>query len=299
MRRSHRTSLAHLKSMMKREKRRIFAIVIGLACLTVVALPVDAQVAGPITPPPRFELKRIPPKPNPGAPPMPADEIIHRFTQNEDLIQKAFDAKSYDETVRVEELAANGGQFNYMGQVYTKADGLRYQRVVKPPDSNLHYTEFSLQDIKTVSSFPLFFLTSDQLPKYNLSYEGQQKLDEITTFIFRVKPKLLGRVALFDGVIWIDDQDFAIVKSYGQFVTDSGNLAGSFPFQMFETYRENIEGHLWFPTYIRSDGQVKTPKGDIPIRLVVRDTNFKPDEGPAASPAAPNSPKNPGDEGQS
>lgn len=256
-----------------------------LALFGLAAFPAQAQVAGPIAPPPKFEAKKIPAKPHPGAPPLPAAEIIHRFTGNEDLIKKAFDSHSYDQSVRVEELVGNGGNFDFSGQVYTKPDGQRYVRVVKPPVSSLKYTEFSLEDVKTVDGFPLFILGTDQLPSYDLSYEGQEKLDEIDTFIFRVKPKQLGKQPLFDGVVWIDTQDFAIVKTYGQFVTEAGPFQPSFPFTMFDTYRENLQGHLWFPTYIRSDGSVKTQQGEVPIRLVVRATNFKPETATAPAPA--------------
>jgi hypothetical protein len=262
----------------------------AVAVLAIAAFPVRAQVAGPIAPPPKFEAKKVPPKPDPGAPPLPAEEIIHRFSANEDLIKKAFDAQSYDQSVKVEELVDNGGQFEFTGQVYTKAGGERYVRVVKPPVSTLKYTEFSLEDIKTIDGFPLFILNTDQLPSYDLSYEGQEKLDEIDTFIFRIKPKQLGKQPLFDGVVWIDDQEFAIVKSYGQFVTEAGNFPASFPFTMFDTYRENLQSHLWFPTYIRSDGSVHTQQGEVPIRLVVRAANFKPEAPESPAPSAPQPP---------
>lgn len=264
-----------------------FAVVLLLG---FAVFPACAQVAGPITPPPKFEAKRIPAKPNPGAPPLPAEEIIHRFTTNEDQIKKAFDAESFDQSVRIEELADNGGEFDFTGHVYTKPNGERYVRVVSPPVSHLKYTEFSLEDVKTVDAIPLFVLTTDQLPLYNLSYEGKEKLDEINTFIFRVQPKQLSNRPLFDGVVWVDDQDFAIVKSYGKFVTEAGDAAGSFPFSMIDIYRENLIGHLWFPTYLRSESEVKSPNADIPIRLIVRSTNFKPDTVPSSAPSPAQSP---------
>lgn len=266
----------------------------ALAFLAIAAIPARAQVAGPIAPPPKFEAKKIPAKPEPGAPPLPADEIIHRFTANEDLIKKAFDSQSYDQSVKVEELVDNGGLFDFSGHAYTKSDGDRYVRVVSPPNSTLKYTEFSLEDVKTVDAFPLFILSTGQLPSYNLSYEGQEKLDEIDTFIFRVKPKVLGKQPLFDGVVWIDTQDFVIVKSYGQFLTEAGNFPPSFPFTMFDTYRENLQGHLWFPTYIRSDGSVHAQQGDVPIRLVVRATNFKSEAAPDSPPTSKPSGNGPG-----
>lgn len=264
---------------------KAFSFLLIFAAMTAAR----AQTVGPITPPPTFKVKSIPATPNPGTPPMPADQIVQRLVKNEDLIKAAYDSQSFDQSVKLEELVSNGGQFDFAGQEYTKPDGERYQTVTKPPTSTLHYTEFSLEDVKTIDGLPLFFLTSENLPLYNLTYEGKEKLDQIDTFIFRVKAKQLGNKPLFDGVIWVDDQDFAIVKSDGQFLTITGNAYATFPFSMFETYSENLQGHLWFPTYIRSEGHVKTPNGDVPIRLIVRSENFKPNA-TAPSPAPSSKP---------
>src|SRR5487761_121522 len=165
--------------------RKSLSMLAVFAGIVVAGMPARAQVAGPITPPPKFEVKRLPAKPDPGAPPLPADEIIHRFTQNEDLIKKTYEAGSVDQTVKVEELANHGGEFTFTGLEYTKPNGQRFERVIMPPNSTLHFTEFSLEDVKTLDGFPLFFLTSDQLPLYKLSYEGPDKLDQINTFAFR------------------------------------------------------------------------------------------------------------------
>lgn len=264
---------------------KAFSFLLIFAAMTAAR----AQTVGPITPPPTFKVKSIPATPNPGTPPMPADQIVQRLVKNEDLIKAAYDSQSFDQSVKLEELVSNGGQFDFLGQEYTKPDGERYQTVTKPPTSTLHYTEFSLEDVKTIDGLPLFFLTSGNLPLYNLTYEGKEKLDQIDTFIFRVKAKQLGNKPLFDGVIWVDDQDFAIVKSDGQFLTITGNAYATFPFSMFETYSENLQGHLWFPTYIRSEGHVKTPNGDVPIRLIVRSENFKPNTPATAPSPAPSS----------
>lgn len=262
-------------------------LILGAFVAIFAAGAAVAQTAGPIAPPPTFELKHIPVKPEPATPPIPADQIIQKFTQNEDLNKKAYDADTLDQSVKVQELASDGGLFELDGVQYTKTDGEHYESVVKPPTSNLHYTEFSLEDVKFLAGLKLFFLTTEELPQYKLSYEGQEKLDEITAFIFRVQPKQLLSKPLFDGVVWVDNQDFAIVKSYGQFVTNTGNFASSFPFRMYEIYRENLQGHLWLPTYIRSDGDVKTPQGSVPIRLVMRSSNFRPNAPPQPTPAKP------------
>lgn len=267
-------------------KRRFVIFGLLLTLCVVAAAPVRAQVAGPIAPPPKFELKKIPTTPHPTVPPpIPAAEIIQRFTHNEDLNKQAYDADTFDQIVRVEELVNTGGTYQMHGEQYGKPDGKRFEKVIGAPSSNLRYTEFSLSDVRYLAGIPLFFLTSKELPQYNLNYEGKEKLDEITTYIFGVHPKQLGSKPLFDGVVWVDDKEFSIVKSYGRFMTGSGPIGGDFPFQMFDVYRQNLVGRLWFPTYIRSESEVKTPQGGVPIRLIMRSTNFKPTA--ATAPGAP------------
>jgi hypothetical protein len=84
--------------------------------------------------------------------------------------------------------------------------------------------------------------------------------------------------ALFQGVVWVDKQYLEVVKTYGKWVTDLGDEhAPELPFTNFETYRENVEGKYWFPNYARSDAYLHSKdSGDIPVRLVIKWTDFKP-----------------------
>ncbi len=276
--------------------RNLFAIFAALMFSLGIPGSARAQVEGPVAPPPKFEVKRIPTKPNPGAPPVPAEEIIRRLAQHEDEFKRVYDAYSFDQTVRIQELADDGGpagEFSVTGQFYTKPDGQRYERIIKPPASTLRRSAFSLEDVRQLARLPLFVLTSDELPNYTLTYEGQEKLDELNTYIFRVKPKQVERKRLrFDGVVWVDDHDFAIVKSYGQFVTDVAGEGTQLPFTMYETYRENFQQKYWFPTYVRSDDAVTSEKHQLRLRLVVRSNNFQPPSaaGADSGPAKPNPP---------
>jgi hypothetical protein len=253
---------------------------------------------GPIPPPPKFEVHRISNQPTPPAPPVPEPEIIKRFAANEDLMKKEYDESIFNQTVRVEEETEPGGKFAVTGEVYTKPDGQRYMRVTKPPESDLNLTSFSLEDVRTIASLPLFALTSDEIANYNFQYSGTDKLDDLNTYVFQVKPKQLSRKRrFFEGAIWVDDRDFVIVKSYGKFVSEIAGNGTKLPFSMFETYRENLKEKYWLPTYTRSDDSVPGPNGvQLPLRLIIRSTNFKlydaavpasPDPRSAAAPAPP------------
>lgn len=257
-----------------------------VALIAATATPIRAQVSGPVTPPPKSEVKRIPAQPEAKTPPIAAEEMVHRIVANEEIMKKAFDQFSFNQTVRVKEMTEPAGEFIVSGEMYVKSDGQRYERIVKQPVSTLKQTAFTLEDVKTIISLPLFPLTTDELSNYNFKYEGTEKLDELNTFIFRVQPKqILRNHLLFDGAIWVDQQDFAIVKSSGKFVREATAHSNNLPFSMFDIYRENIKGRYWFPTYISSDDYVSEPGGEnLPLHLVVRSTDFQPN--PIAVPAS-------------
>ena len=243
-----------------------------------------------MAPPPKFEVKRIPSVPHPGPPPIPQQEIIQKFAANEDAAKKAYDAYDFTETIRIEEIADSGGKFTVTGEEYTRPDGQRVWRVTKQPQSNLKVTNYTLEDVRTILSLPLFFLTTDQLGSYDFLYAGQQKLDELNTYVFQVKPKLLSRTQrLFQGVIFVDDHDLAIVETYGKFVSELSGMGAKLPFSLFETYRENFQGKYWLPTYTSSDDYIDQPNADpLQLRLVARATDFKPNSASASVPQPSN-----------
>jgi hypothetical protein len=271
--------------------KRRFSFIVSSTLLLFFAASARAQDStGPLAPPPKYEVKRLPSEPHPGPPPVPEQEIIQKLAANEDVMKQKYETYDFTQTIRIEELADPGGKFSVTGEVYTRPDGQRYMRVAKQPESDLKVEHFSLEDVHTIATLPLFALTTREIVNYNFKYVGQEKLDQLTTYVFQVKPKLLSRKQrFFEGLIWVDDHDFAIVKSYGKFVSEISGNGTSLPFTMFETYRENFQGKYWLPTYTRSDDYVKGPDDEeLPLRLVIRSTEFKPhlEEGAVPAPSA-------------
>ena len=96
-----------------------------------------AQTQGPVAPPPKFETKKVDTAPEIKPPPVPAEEIIKKFTANEDVMKKAYDGYSFKQSVHVQEEADPGGDFEVFGEMFMKSDGQRYERIVKTPVSTL------------------------------------------------------------------------------------------------------------------------------------------------------------------
>ena len=267
-----------------------FALAVTLAVGTLLsstcARAQDQQ--GPIPPPPKFEVHRIPSVPHPGPPPIPQEQIIQRLAANEDVMAKVYKTYTFTQTVRVEDMSGTGpgGMFRATGQVYTRPDGAQFWRIIGQPQSTLKTTTLTLEDVRTIATLPLFFLTSAEVGNYNFLYAGQDKLDEVNTYVFQVKPKLLSRThRYFEGAIWVEDHDLTIVKTYGKFVSEVESDVGTkLPFTMFETYRENFQDKYWLPTYTNSDDFITASNGDqFHLRLVIHSTDFKPNAQAAAS----------------
>jgi hypothetical protein len=265
-----------------------------LAAVFSFALPTFAQVRpGPMPPPvnaPPTVLIDMNAKPDP--PPIPAAEIVKRFSQNEDAIFLAHGNYGFHRTVRVQELDNTGktiGEMVLSTDWVRSPDGRFYEKGEKHPDSTLRHLDLDSDHMDVLQKIPPLPFTTPQIAKYDFVYAGTQKLDELNTFIFRVEPKQVDRThAYFSGVIWVDSQDFVIVKTTGRWQTELGDVSTiQFPFKNFDTYRENIEGKIWFPNYMRSDEYISTKTGMINVRLTVRWENYKPRE--AAATAAPGS----------
>jgi hypothetical protein len=275
-------------------------VIIALATVGLRAQD-DNDNQGPMAPPPKYEVKRIPSVPHPGPPPIPEQEIIRKVAAAEDTAQKVYSSYDFMQTIRIEELSTPGGKFTVTGEEYTRPDGQRMWRVVKPSESTLKLTHYSFEDVRTITTLPNFFLTSDQIANYDFLYAGQQKLDELNTYVFQVKPKQLSRSQrLFQGVVFVDDHDLAIVETYGKFVTELIDEGTKLPFNLFETYRENFQDKYWLPTYTTSDDYLGSGDDQFQLRLVIRSTEFKPNASAApasapataAAPATPSTPRN-------
>lgn len=244
-----------------------------------------AQIAGPMAPPASDRLPAPLPPAKPEAPPIPPDEIIRRFAAREDEMVRAITGYTFQKSVRLEQIGPDGkpsGQLEIVTQQIFTPDGKILEKPVRRSASTLHAVDLERGDAELLVNTPLFPLTTSQLPKYEITFGGKQPLDELSAYFFSVKPRALDRAhAYFSGVVWVDEQDLVIVKSIGKWVTEIGDVKSpSLPFAIFETYRQQVGKNLWFPAYSRSDETLQAGDTKVPMRMIVRWTDFTPLSGP-------------------
>jgi hypothetical protein len=212
-------------------------------------------------------------------PSVPVEQIIQHFAEREAEFKRERDNYTYTQTFVVQTIDAGGqpdGEYRMTSDIVFSTTGKRYDKVTYAPPSTLQRVSLSEQDFADLQNVQPFVLTTNELPKYDITYVGRQRVDELSTYVFEVKPKKIEKnQRYFQGRIWVDDKDLEIVKTYGKAVPDIQKRNEENFFPRFETYRENIEGHYWFPTYTHADDILHFSSGDIRIRMTVRYKDYK------------------------
>jgi hypothetical protein len=204
------------------------------------------------------------------------DEIIRQFAQHESDFKIARDNYTYTQEVLVEDVAPNPGEYRLESEIVFTPQGRRYEQITYAPQPSLHDFTLSPEDMKDLENIQPFVLTTEDLPKYEIQFAGNEKLDELNTYKFCVGPKRIEKnQRYFQGTVWVDGRDLAVVKTDGKAVPDilKGDNQNLFP--RFVTYRENIEGTFWFPTYTHADDILHFRQGDVRMRMTVRYKNYK------------------------
>jgi hypothetical protein len=212
-------------------------------------------------------------------PDLPVEEIIQRFTANESRLAQEYKSFLFKQDVKLQTLASENvvtGEFRRVSEIIVNDRGEREERITYFPPSTLRAISVTQSDYKDLAGVQPFALTKEDLPKYKVTYVGRERIDEVDTYVFDVRParppdpkRILERY--FEGRIWVDTIDLMIVKVAGRGVPEDEN--NKFP--QFETWRENIAKGLWFPTYTYGDDILQFKTGPVHLRLVIRYTDYR------------------------
>jgi len=204
------------------------------------------------------------------------EEIIRRFAAKETEFKQAREQYTYRQDVTVA-TPEDDGQYREVFDVVFDDKGKRLENVVFAPQNSLQKIQMSPEDLDDIRHRLPFVLTSEEIPEYSILYVGRQKEDELQCYVFDIAPKQIeGKKRYFQGRIWVDDRDFQIVKTYGKTVPDIHKKKGQENlFPKFTTWREQIDGRYWFPTYTKADDTLHFSSGDVRILEKVKYENYK------------------------
>jgi hypothetical protein len=218
-------------------------------------------------------------------PTVPAQQIIDQFTAKESLYREALSNYTFERSVKVETIDDDGkvdGQYFQVTDISFDPSGKRSEHVVLAPASSLERVTMSPADFQDIQERLPFVLTKEDVGQYNVSYIGKQKIDDLETYVFDVKPKVMEKgKRYFQGRIWVEQHDLQIVVTNGKNVPDDMRKGHEDLSPPFTTYREQVDGKYWFPVYTKGDGVLHFSAGrgylsqDVHMRETLKYTNYK------------------------
>lgn len=274
-------------------RRRLAWVVPAVLALLLAPVPLPAQVSASSMP---LDAGFGPLDPSPPA--LPVAQIIQEFTAKEAVFKQALDNYTWTRSVRVQSLDDDGqvnGQYYQVTDIGYDTEGHRTERVIDAPEAKLFDTSCDSDDTTTCNGEIMmterdfsdieerlpFVLTTEDASQYNITYLGKQKIDQIDTWVFDVKPKVLEKNhRYFQGRIWVDQREHQIVVTDGKNVPDDlrpNHMDLTLP---FITYRQMVDGKYWFPVYTHGDAVLHFAAGhgylsdNAHLREMVKYTNY-------------------------
>jgi hypothetical protein len=212
---------------------------------------------------------------------MTVPELIQKFSAAETKVKEARTRYTYTQDVLVQTLndkSAVDGQFHEITTVSYDDKGRRLEKVTFGEQSTLRQVQLTQTDFDDIRIFMPWILTTDEVPQYNLTYAGQQHVDDLDTYVFHVEPKKEEKgKRYFQGRVWVDNRDFQVVKLCGKSVPDVIRRKKNQPMDIrptFVGYRQLVDGY-WFPAYARVDDTLHFQVQSIHLREIVKLTGYK------------------------
>jgi len=195
-----------------------------------------------------------------------AKQARSHYTFKQDVLMQTFSGSSVS------------GEFHEVTTVSYDANGKRKEDVSYAAQPSLQGIQLTPADMDDIRIFMPLMLTSEDIRGYKLDYDGQQHVDDLDTFVFHVSPrKIEGEQRYFQGRIWVDSQDFQIVKLCGKSGPEKVRVKKRERPQLqplFVTYRQLVDGY-WLPAFTKSDDLLQFPEGARRLRQIVKYTGYK------------------------
>ena len=218
-------------------------------------------------------------------PATPPEEIIRQFAAKESEFQQALSHYTFRRIARVQTVDDDNkvdGEYYQVDDVIFDSTGRRTEKTVYAPESTLQRVSMSPSDMQDIQHGYSFVLTSEAIKDYNVKYVGKQKVDEIDCYVFDVEPKLIEKKKrYFLGRIWVDATDLQIVVTNGRMVPDDTRKNSEDLHPPFMTWRQQVDGHFWFPVYTKGEGILHFSGGhgymaqDVHIRDTIKYSDYK------------------------
>ena len=209
----------------------------------------------------------------------PPPDLVRRVAERESFSETVRGNYTYRQSVEIEELGAGGrlaGVYREVRDVTFTPAGERIEQLAGRPHHGLHRLKLTEEDFRDLREIQPLLLTRDRLFLYECRFRGEQTIEGVPYYVLQVRPRqILQGQRLFDGFLYIDQEDYSIVRLEGRaepqiFSTREENL-----FPRFTTIREKVAEGVWFPVYTHADDTLPFRGGPLRMRMKIRYSGYQ------------------------
>jgi hypothetical protein len=209
----------------------------------------------------------------------PPEGFLRKIAERETHNAIARDDYTYRQSVTMQEFDVQGrvtGQYTEVRDItFTESKG-RTEQVVQPGKSTLTHIRLTQEDFNDIRNIEPFLLTVDKIPLYEGRYQGEETVDGALCFVEHLKPKqILAGQRFFEGVIWVRESDFSVIRTEGQAVPQIETTKEQNLTPHFTTIRREVDGKWMFPVETYSDDTLYFRDWPQRIKTIISYKNYK------------------------
>lgn len=208
----------------------------------------------------------------------PPPDLAKRVAHRESETAEERRHYAYTQSVRLAEIDGHGvqtGEYHEVREVIFSPTGDRTERFPVEPVSRLKNLALTPEDFAGLRDIQPLIMTEDQLFIYQVAYKGEQEVEGRNCWVLSVHPRrILSTQRLFDGLLWIEEHDFSVIRSEGKAVPEIIALNKENLFPRFTTVRRPVNG-FWFPAVTSADDTLYFRGAPIREKLVIRYNDYR------------------------
>jgi hypothetical protein len=209
----------------------------------------------------------------------PPPGLARKVAERESASEAARAQYLYRQNVRIEELTEGGrktGEYRESREVIFSPSGERTEQLIGKPQSMLTRLILTEEDFRDLREIQPLLLTKEQLPLYSIRYRGEETIEDTPCWVLAVSPRqILDGQRLFDGLLWVAQSDFSIVRSEGKAVPEILGTKKENLFPRFRTIRHRMPDGYWFPVLTVADDILPFRGGPLRFKMRVEYLNYQ------------------------
>jgi hypothetical protein len=207
----------------------------------------------------------------------PPPDLLKKIAAMASATQKARDNYTYRQTLTLQEIDHRDlvvGEYKKVSDVTFLPNGSRYEKSLSAPVNTLTRIKLTAEDFADLRNVQPFMLSTDNFQLYRGVYKGEETMDGQLCFVVHVAPKqILGDARFFDGLLWVRESDYALVRSEGQAVPQMENKQNLFPH--FTTVLRDVDNKWLFPAETYADDTLFFKDWPQRIRVIIRYSKYE------------------------